>query len=278
MGKSESKHTSGGELRRLPGGWGDLAGVVLFTIAAGCLVPGSHYPVSPAIGGSVKDYAFEAATGDLRLDLVHRENPELFERQEATVDPDGHFSFDATDLDIAGHEYSKHYRVFLHYRSSTEDRVIWRAEFARTQLSGPVELECDLRRPTEHGQPCRVVDARRHAWLVAQGEETFERLCARCHGDGGSRAGWRSSDPAETPPDLRWIAARRAGRFDSAEIAEWIEGRSIPEQHGTRQMPIWGERLATEYERFADADALVGATLDPVLAYLESIQLAPSND
>jgi hypothetical protein len=39
-----------------------------------------------------------------------------------------------------------------------------------------------------------------------------------------------------------------------------------------RVMPIWGERLSAEYERYAEGDALIGATLDPVLAYLESLQ------
>ena len=74
------------------------------------------------------------------------------------------------------------------------------------------------------------------------------------------------------PPDLRLIAARRDGRFDRVEIAEWIEGRSTPMAHGSRVMPVWGERLSEEFERYSEGDDLIGATLDPVLAYLESIQ------
>ena len=39
-------------------------------------------------------------------------------------------------------------------------------------------------------------------------------------------------------------------------------------------MPVWGERLSEEFERYAEGDELIGATLDPVLAYLESIQIS----
>ena len=37
-------------------------------------------------------------------------------------------------------------------------------------------------------------------------------------------------------------------------------------------MPVWGERLSIEYERYPRVDALIGARLDPVLAYLRSRQ------
>ena len=56
-------------------------------------------------------------------------------------------------------------------------------------------------------------------------------------------------------------------RFDRVEIAEWIEGRSTPMAHGSRVMPVWGERLSEEFERYSEGDDLIGATLDPVLAY-----------
>ena len=37
-------------------------------------------------------------------------------------------------------------------------------------------------------------------------------------------------------------------------------------------MPVWGERLSQTYSRYAEGDALVGARLDPIVAYLMSIQ------
>ena len=78
---------------------------------------------------------------------------------------------------------------------------------------------------------------------------------------------------AAGPPDLTRIAERREGRFDPDAIARWIEGRSAPEAHGdVRTMPIWGERLSQEYARYARGEELIGAKLDPIVAFLESIQ------
>ena len=74
------------------------------------------------------------------------------------------------------------------------------------------------------------------------------------------------------PPDLSEIAARRNGRFDRAEVAEWIEGRTSRATHGTRRMPVRGEVLSAEFERYSDGDELIGATLDPLVVYLESLQ------
>ena len=37
-------------------------------------------------------------------------------------------------------------------------------------------------------------------------------------------------------------------------------------------MPIWGEVLSVEYERYSDGEALIGAALDPLVSYLESLQ------
>lgn len=245
---------------------------ILLLLAASCALPGQRYAVAPAIGGSIRGADFAAVDAALRLDLMHRESPDLFDVQQTRLQSDGHFSFDAVALEVAGHEFSKYYRVFLHYRAGQEDRVIWRAEFSRNALSGQIELDCDLGRPPQHGQACWLKDASSHPWFISKGRETFSRLCARCHGDYTAGLDGIRARGEESALDLRLIAQRRNGRFDRSEIAEWIEGRSIPTEHGTRTMPIWGERLAADYGRYADADALVGATLDPVLAYLESLQ------
>ena len=173
---------------------------------------------------------------------------------------------------VAGHEYTKFYRVFLHLRAREKDRVIWRALVSRRELAGPIGLECDLDRPLSHGQPCWVDDPARQPWLVADGERTFQRLCSSCHGSDGRGSAGSDESGAGTPPDLRRIASRRDGRFDRAEIAEWIEGRSLSASHGTREMPVWGERLSESFGKYAEGDELIGGTLDPVLAYLESLQ------
>ncbi len=243
----------------------------LFTVvivAASCAVPGQPYRVSPPVMGVIDELTAAPEAIELVLSVMHRENPTLFEIQRTGLEEDGRFYFEPVSLEIAGLEYSKFYRVFLHYRDGQQNQVIWRAEFSRKDLVGRVELDCALGRRPRVSQPCLVRDPLAQPWLVRGGERTFGRLCASCHGEAGQggRVGRR------TIPDLTRIAARRDGRFDRREIAARIEGSDIPPQHGTPMMPAWGERLSAENWRYADPDHLTGATLDPIVVYLESIQ------
>ncbi len=249
-------------------GWSSIGlyvGSAVALLFVGCLVPGHVYRVAPEISGRVEASA-DARAADLVLTVQHRENAALHAVQRTRLDPDGRFAFAPVDLDIAGHEYSKVYRVRLALDDGTRRRSIWRSEFSRREATEAISLDCALDRPVAHGQPCRVQEPLQHAWLVGRGAATFSQLCSRCHGP-------EARGIAGSGPDLRGLAARHGGDFDRDRVAEWIEGRSIPEAHGDRTMPIWGERLSVEYERFPHADDLIGARLDPVLAYLESVQL-----
>ncbi len=242
-------------------------------LAVACAIPGRLYPVSPAISGHLHGGDIPSDGAQLALHVVHSESADLYSKQQVPLSPQGRFAFEAIELAVAGHEYSKNYRAFLHYRADGKSRVIWRAQFSRLALTAtPVVLDCDLDRPVRHGQPCWVSDPLQHPWIVWEGERTYRRLCQSCHGiDGRGVIG--TDDTAESqPPDLSEIAARRGGRFDRAEVSEWIDGRSVPASHGTRSMPIWGERLSAEYERYADGEALIGAALDPLVSYLEGLQ------
>ena len=244
----------------------------LVLLIAGCAMPGRPYRVAPAVTGTVRGDEIPADGARLLLIVMHRESPNLYERQEISLSPAGNFSFEPVELVIAGHEFSKYYRSFLHLQMDQRDLVIWRAEFSRRALAGEISLDCDLERPVSHGQRCWVRNPLGQPWLIAEGQRTFRRLCASCHGNDGRGVLPTVEPPTGAPPDLTAIAARRGGHFDRVEIAEWIEGRSLPGSHGTRVMPIWGERLSKQYERFVEGDEMIGATLDPVLAYLESLQ------
>ena len=243
--------------------------VLLVALSAACLVPWRDHRVAPGFMGSVSGKSsFDEDA--IRLTINHRENHTLFSVRETPLDANGRFEFDPLSLDIAGKEYSKFYRVFLYLehgagREGDRSRLIWRADFSRRRTAGPITLECDLARPISRGQPCRVNDPAAHPWLIDRGEATFRELCSGCHG----------KDATGLPgagPDLHVLSSRTAGVFARDEIADWIEGRWMPEAHDRGGMPIWGERLSAEYDRYANPDELVGARLDPVLAYLESIQ------
>ena len=246
---------------------------VLLSGGAGCAMFGEPYRVSPPISGTIVGDSPDLETVELRLNVIHRENPTLFSVQRRRLDAAAQsFEFDPVDLEVAGREYSKFYRVYLHHRRGSTDLVIWRGEFSRFDSSGPIILDCDLRRPPRMGQPCQVRSPLQHPWLVETGRQTFDRLCSDCHGPSGSLAGTDASPAPDEMIDLTRIASRNAGYFDAPGVAEWIEGTLAPDEHGPREMPIWGERLSEDYARYRDAEGLVGATLDPLLIFLMSIQ------
>ncbi len=249
---------------------GCLVGIVIVSFA--CATPGQLYRVAPEIQGAIVGTEPSDAVAELRLSIMSREVPTLFDVKTLQLPEDRRFRFESANLAVAGHEYSKVYRAFLHYRVGAEDQVIWRGEFSRRDLQGSIELDCDLARPARLGQPCWVRDPLSHPWLVANGERTFNRLCSECHGRGGRGQEAFAGTPGLAGPRLDWIAARRSHGFDREEIAEFIEGSKIPREHGLRSMPIWGEQLSADYWRYSNADELVGATLDPVIVYLLSIQ------
>ncbi len=245
--------------------------VILFLA---CTLPGRPVPVLPEVTGSVSGGGADAG---VTLVLIHRESPDLHARQQVPLTPDGRFRFEPISLDVAGHEFSRSYRIYLHLHSSESDRVIWRAQLSRREIAGPIQLACALDRPIALGEPCRVADPLAQPWLLADGERHFQRLCASCHGSDGRggevpRGAASSSGIHARAPDLTDLAARHAGRFERDEVAAWIEGRQIPPSHSRGSMPVWGERLSNEFERYAEGDELLGATLDPLVAFLEGLQ------
>lgn len=233
------------------------------TLLAGCLSWPDHQ-VAPVVKGVVRGADGAQTADEIRLVIRHRENHTLFVDRRVGLDANGAFRFDAIRLPAVGREYSKTYRAYLHLLSGGSDRVVWRTAFSRRELAGAIALDCVPDRPLAHGQPCRVEDPTAHPWLVARGRDTFASLCAGCHGPDA-----RGRGPA---PDLTRIDARRGSPFDHDAVAAWIEGRATPAAHGERIMPVWGERLSQAYARYAEGDDLIGARLDPVVAYLESIQ------
>jgi hypothetical protein len=264
--------------------------------ALGCLVPWKQYTVLPGIEGRIATMGALAPDAHLKLIVRNRDNVLLNATRRAEIDGEGRFAFDAIEMSIAGQEYTRVYRVFLHLQQEGEkEHVIWRANIPRHEDEAPMTLDCLLDRPAILGEPCRLHDAPHRDWLVAQGEATFRNLCVSCHGDVGTqthdgqaksvsdltqiaRQAKSVSDltqiarQAKSVSDLTQIAQRAGGEFDRDAVAHWIEGSSTPADHGEREMPVWGQRLSEQYAGYAEGDELVGATIDPLLAYLERIQ------
>ena len=75
------------------------------------------------------------------------------------------------------------------------------------------------------------------------GKSEFQSSCASCHGTDAKGKGPVSGQLKIPPPDLTMLAKNNNGVFPTNAVYETIDGlKSIP-AHGTREMPIWGERF-----------------------------------
>jgi mono/diheme cytochrome c family protein len=107
---------------------------------------------------------------------------------------------------------------------------------------------------------------------MSAGQQYFQRYCSVCHGLSGRGDG--PAAPALQPPpaDLTRIAQRRGGHFPVADIAAFIDGRTVMPAHGSREMPIWGERFGEMGGGGSVGEEVVRGNLLILIEYLQSIQ------
>ncbi|MGB5904984.1 MAG: c-type cytochrome [Xanthobacteraceae bacterium] len=75
------------------------------------------------------------------------------------------------------------------------------------------------------------------------GKAEFQSSCASCHGADGKGKGPISGQLKVPPADLTVLTKNNNGVFPTATVYETIYGSKIIAAHGTREMPIWGERF-----------------------------------
>ena len=114
-----------------------------------------------------------------------------------------------------------------------------------------------------------------------QGKADFNRLCAPCHGESGKGDGPQAEHLPKKPADLTAITAKY-GRFPQDKVFETIAGLDMPEGHGTREMPIWGDVFVTEevgnstkVEDAMKASDEASRRIAGLVRYVEAIQSKP---
>ena len=75
------------------------------------------------------------------------------------------------------------------------------------------------------------------------GKSEFQSSCASCHGADGRGKGPVSDQLKVAPPDLTMLAKNNNGVFPTNAVYETVNGSKTVPAHGTREMPIWGERF-----------------------------------
>lgn len=78
------------------------------------------------------------------------------------------------------------------------------------------------------------------------GESEYLQHCAACHGFTGRGDGPIGQYLKTPAPNLALISQRNGGKFPVQKIYNIIEGSSVLAAHGTRDMPLWGDRYRSE--------------------------------
>jgi len=105
---------------------------------------------------------------------------------------------------------------------------------------------------------------------VEMGAQTYRVYCASCHGTTGAGDGPVADYLRVVPPDLRKLAWRSSGRFDSEKIYKLIDGREAIGGHGGSSMPVWGDAFLEAREGYSKEK--VKERISQLVRYLESIQ------
>ena len=106
---------------------------------------------------------------------------------------------------------------------------------------------------------------------VADGKRYFLSYCASCHGVSGDGHGPVAPALSKPPANLRLLAEKYGMPLPAARLASLIDGRSEIRAHGSREMPVWGEKLYQLGEG-GRGDIGVSEVIGKIVAYLNTIQ------
>lgn len=104
-----------------------------------------------------------------------------------------------------------------------------------------------------------------------EGRQTYLRACASCHGESGRGDGSVSAALNTPVPDLTTLAARHGGVFPRDYVLGVIVGDGNLRAHGTREMPVWGDRFDPA-PGVAVAIVYTRQRVELLASYLESMQ------
>lgn len=88
-----------------------------------------------------------------------------------------------------------------------------------------------------------AADSTSYEHTLQAGKATYDRYCESCHGVNAEGNGRYAQNLITKPADLTIIAARNNGVFPLATMYQVIDGTNNFLAHGSREMPIWGERF-----------------------------------
>jgi len=118
--------------------------------------------------------------------------------------------------------------------------------------------------------------------IGAAGAAEYQVSCATCHGEGGDGNGPVAAQLKVKPADLTQLTRKNHGAFPFLKVFETIDGRLQVKAHGTREMPVWGNRYQVELQQKfragedmaskAQIETVIRARILELIYYLQTIQ------
>ena len=105
------------------------------------------------------------------------------------------------------------------------------------------------------------------------GLEEYKRSCAVCHGIDALGNGVMADSLKTKPSDLTKLSKQNNGYFPHERVYRTIEGIDQLAEHGSREMPVWGNKYRIEaQQKNNNEDLYVRGRLFELMIYLQSIQ------
>lgn len=103
---------------------------------------------------------------------------------------------------------------------------------------------------------CRVETTDVYAQGTQYGKNEYIKACATCHGVTGKGDGHMAKALSKPPPDLTKLSESNKGVFPAPRIYDVIDGRMEVMNHGSRDMPVWGDVFAGDLTARLPRDSL----------------------
>jgi mono/diheme cytochrome c family protein len=111
--------------------------------------------------------------------------------------------------------------------------------------------------------------------VIEAGKREFQLSCAACHGTDAKGNGPTANALSVKPADLTQMSKKHGGTFLFWQTYDKISGRAeeVPIRgHGTREMPVWGDRFRLEPGVSEQYALGVRGRILSLVHYLQSIQ------
>jgi mono/diheme cytochrome c family protein len=108
---------------------------------------------------------------------------------------------------------------------------------------------------------------------VTEGRVAYGHYCSACHGMTGDGRGPVAAVLRKQPSDLRRLGDRYGTPLPAERIARYIDGRETVAAHGSREMPVWGERFAAPEPEDGGHPARIDRRIAAIIAYLQTLRV-----